>query len=177
MDAHHGPGTAEPTVAAWAEQVPAGATVLDVAAGGGRHALMFCERGCAVTAVDRDCAALRALGDPRLEVVEADLEGAAWPFGDRRWDAVVVTNYLWRPLLPHLARALAGGGLLLYETFMVGNERFGRPRNPEFLLRDGELRAFATEHGLEELAFSQGEVGAPPPAVRQRLLARRRAVT
>ena len=76
-----------------------------------------------------------------------------------------------------LARALADGGLLLYETFMVGNEQFGRPRNPEFLLRDGELRAFATEHGLEELAFSQGEVGAPPSAVRQRLLARRRAVT
>ncbi len=176
MDAHQRLGTPEPTIVAWAEQVPADADVLDVAAGSGRHARLFAERGCPVTAVDRDGAALRALADPRIEVVEADLENAPWPFADRRWDAVVVTNYLWRPLLPRLTAALRDGGLLLYETFMVGNERFGRPRNPDFLLRAGELRAFAAEHGLEELAFSEGEVGAPPRAVRQRLLARRRPV-
>lgn len=160
----------------WAADVPAAAAVLDVAAGGGRHARLFADRGCAVTAVDRDCAALRALADPRLEVVEADLELAPWPLADRRWDAIVVTNYLWRPLLPHLAAALAGGGRLLYETFMAGQERYGRPRNPDFLLREGELRAFAEAHGLEVLEFWEGTVDAPTTAARQRLLARRRPV-
>ena len=129
-----------------------------------------------MTAVDRRCEALRALDDARLEVVEADLEGAPWPFGDRRWDAIVVTNYLWRPLLPHLAAALRPDGQLLYETFMQGNERFGRPRNPEFLLCPGELRAFAASHDLDVVAFSEGAVGDPPAAVRQRLRARRRPV-
>ncbi len=172
---HRGPRP-EPTIAAWAGDVPAGATLLDVAAGGGRHARMFAASGCAVTAVDRDVAALRAIDDARIEVIEADLEREPWPFAGRRWDVVVVTNYLWRPLLEHLADALSEGGLLMYETFMVGNERFGRPRSPDFLLRSGELRAFAERQGLEVVAFSQGEVGDPPTAVRQRLLARRRPV-
>jgi SAM-dependent methyltransferase len=174
MDAHRSLAAPEPTIATWAEQVEAGATVLDVAAGAGRHSRLFSERGCAVTAVDRDPSALRLLDDPRVEVVEADLEAAPWPFGARRWDAIVVTNYLWRPLLLHLAGALAPGGRLLYETFMVGNERYGRPRNPEFLLQAGELRAFAEGADLEVLSFSEGEVGDPPRAARQRLLARRR---
>lgn len=150
--------------------------MLDVAAGGGRHARLFADRGCAVTAVDRDGDALRALGDPRIEVVEADLEGSPWPFADRRWDAIVVTNYLWRPLLPYLAAALNDRGQLLFETFMVGNERFGRPRNPDFLLREGELRTFAEAHELDVISYSEGEVGDPPVAARQRLLARRRPV-
>jgi SAM-dependent methyltransferase len=173
MDAHHREAPPEPTIAAWAAHVPAGASVLDVAAGGGRHARLFADRRCTVTAVDRRCEALHALADARIEVVEADLEGAPWPFGHRRWDAIVVTNYLWRPLLPHLAAALRPDGQLLYETFMQGNERFGRPRNPEFLLRPGELRAFATSHDLDVLAFSEGAVGDPTAAVRQRLRARR----
>ena len=167
----------EPSIVGWSERIPEGATVLDVAAGRGRHSRHFAALGCVVTAVDRDPSALRALDGADVEQVEADLEGAGWPFGDRRWDVVVVTNYLWRPLLPHLSAALGEGGTLMYETFMIGNERFGRPRNPEFLLRDGELRAFAAEHDLEELSFSQGPVGDPPRAVRQRLLARRRPVT
>jgi len=177
MHGHHRLGDPEPTIANWACEVPNGARVLDVAAGGGRHARLFAERGCAVTAVDRDIEALSELQDARIECVQADLEGAPWPFADRRWDAIVVVNYLWRPLLPSLVDALASGGALLYETFMVGNERFGRPRNPDFLLREGELRAFAEEHDLDVLEHAQGEVGAPPTAVRQRLLARRRPVT
>lgn len=177
MEGHHGLTPPEPTIAAWAAQLPAPGDVLDVAAGGGRHAQLFAARGCRVTAVDRDTTALSELRDARVEVVTADLESAPWPFGQRQWDAVVVTNYLWRPLLPHLAAALRPGGALMYETFMIGHERFGRPRNPEFLLRDGELRAFAAEHDLEERSFSQGPVGDPPRAVRQRLLARRRPVT
>ncbi|MCB9878009.1 MAG: class I SAM-dependent methyltransferase [Planctomycetes bacterium] len=161
------------TIAAWADHVPAGVRVLDVAAGGGRHAQLFGARGCAVTAVDRDVAALRALAAPSLEILEADLENAPWPLPDRRFDAIVVVDYLWRPLLPTLAASLAPGGLLLYETFAAGNERFGRPRNPEFLLHDGELCDFAATHGLEVLDYRSGAVGEPPRAVRQRLLARR----
>ena len=176
MDAHHGQTAPAETIAAWSAHVPAGAAVLDVAAGGGRHALWFAERGCRVTAVDRDVEALRALDDARIEVVEADLEGAPWPFADRAWDAVVVVNYLWRPLLPQLVAALADGGHLLYETFMAGNERYARPRNPDFLLREGELQQLAEEHGLDVVAFSEGPVGEPPTAMRQRLCARRRPV-
>lgn len=165
------------TIAAWAERVPAGARVLDVAAGAGRHARLFVQRGCVVTAVDRDVSALRLIvGDlapGAIEVLAADLENAPWPLPGRTFDAIVVVDYLWRPLLPTLAASLAPGGLLLYETFAVGQERFGRPRNPDFLLRDGELRAFASEHGLEVLDYANGEIGAPPRAVRQRLLARR----
>ena len=91
-------------------------------------------------------------------------------------DVIVVTNYLWRPLLGHLAAALGDAGALMYETFMAGNERFGRPRNPDFLLRPGELLAFAAANDLKVAAFSEGEIGDPPRAVRQRLHARRRPV-
>ncbi|MEZ6038237.1 MAG: class I SAM-dependent methyltransferase [Planctomycetota bacterium] len=165
------------TIAAWAGDVPRGARVLDVAAGAGRHARLFAQRGCVVTAIDRDVAALRAVAAEAtpgsIEVLEADLENAPWPLPGRAFDAIVIVDYLWRPLLPMLAASLAPGGLLLYETFAVGNERFGRPRNPDFLLRDGELRDFATAQALEVLDYWCGEVGAPPRAVRQRLLAQR----
>ncbi|MCK5944179.1 MAG: class I SAM-dependent methyltransferase [Planctomycetes bacterium] len=173
MDAHHGQQDPAPTIVAWRRHVAANARVLDVAAGGGRHARWFADLGCEVTAVDRDVDALRAIADQRIHVVEADLEAGPWPLGAAQFDVVVVVNYLWRPLLPRLAEALTAGGVLMYETFMVGNERFGRPRNPDFLLRPGELRAFADEHGLEILAFDEGPVGDPPAAVRQRLLGRR----
>ena len=176
MAHNHRASPPEPTIVAWSAATPATATVLDVAAGHGRHAELFADRGCAVTAVDRDVAALRSANDPRIEVIEADLEGTPWPFGDRRWDVVVVTNYLWRPLLGHLAAALSDDGALMYETFMVGNERYGRPRDPDFLLCPGELLAFAEANDLEVVAFSEGEVGDPPRAVRQRLHARRRPV-
>lgn len=165
--------TPNATIVRFGEHVPRGATVLDVAAGGGRHAVLFADRGCRVTAVDRDTAALAALADDRLQVITADLEAAPWPLPGRRFDAIVVCDYLWRPLLPVLGASLAPGGHLLYETFAVGNERFGRPRNPDFLLRDGELRAFAEAHGLEVIEYWSGDVGSPPTAVRQRLLARR----
>lgn len=135
----------EPTITAWSATTPPSATVLDIAAGSGRHATLFARRGCAVTAVDRDVAALRSLDDDRIEVVEADLEGAQWPFGDRRWDVIVVTNYLWRPLLGHLAAALGDAGALMYETFMAGNERFGRPRHPRLPASTG--RAVGVRRG------------------------------
>ena len=151
--------------------VPAGARVLDVAAGQGRHARFFASRGADVVAVDRDAAALAVLaGAPHIETREADLEAGAWPFAGERFDAIVVANYLHRPLLPWLLDALADDGAFVYETFAVGNERFGRPSNPDFLLRDGEL-ADAVRGRLTIVAFEQGQVGGEQPAVLQRLAA------
>ncbi len=172
MDPHHAASEPEPTVVAWSVHVRAAATVLDVAAGGGRHARWFADRGHRVTAVDRDTAALARLAHPCITVVEADLEAGPWPLRGARFDAVVVVNYLWRPLLPTLVASVAPGGVLLYETFAAGHERFGRPRNPDFLLRPGELEE-AVADGFEVLARHHGEVGEPPRAVRQGLLARR----
>ena len=172
MNAHHADDVPLPTFVHWAELVPPGGTVLDVAAGGGRHARLFADRGHPVLAVDRDTAALRARPHPRIEVLTADLESAPWPLPGRTFAAVVVANYLWRPLLPTLVASVAPGGVLLYETFAVGNERFGRPRNPDFLLREDELRD-AVRDRLLVLDHGHGEVGSPPTAVRQRLCARR----
>src|SRR5437867_2673613 len=143
--------------------------VLDLAAGAGRHARLLLEMGFTVTCVDHDIAELRSLAGERCEIRAIDLEtGAAWPLGGG-YDGIVVTNYLHRPLLPPIAEALALGGVVIYESFAAGNERFGRPRNPDFLLRPGELlAAFAT---LTIVAFEQGEVSRPRPAVIQRIAA------
>jgi SAM-dependent methyltransferase len=157
-------------VARFADRLQRGARVLDVACGHGRHARWLAARGCRVTAVDVDpsCGASLA-GSPGVDFVMADLEAAPWPFGTAQFDAVVVVHYLHRPLLPRLAAALAPGGLLLYETFARGNEQFGRPRNPDFLLRPRELlEAFGS---LRVLAFEDGAVRAPQPAMLQRLAA------
>jgi SAM-dependent methyltransferase len=146
-----------------------GGLVLDLAAGDGRHSCILIESGFAVRAVDRDISALLTLAGPRCEVSQVDLEtGAAWPLDDG-YDGIVVTNYLYRPLLPAIANALASGGVLIYETFARGNERLGRPRNPDFLLRPGELlQAFAR---LTVIAFEESEVTVPRPAVVQRIAA------
>ena len=149
----------------WADLVAAG-PVLDVASGAGRHAEFFAGRGLEVIAVDREPQKI-----PGVQFVQADLEGGPWPFAGKRFAAIVVTNYLHRPLLPVIESALAENGLLLYETFMVGNEKFGRPSNPAFLLEPGELlQAFRK---LQPIAFEQGQVERPKPAMIQRLCARR----
>ena len=153
----------------WASLVERG-PVLDVACGEGRHARLFAQRGLEVVAVDREAQDL----PPGVRFVKADLEdGSPWPFAGQRFAAVVVTNYLHRPLFPRLAAALDEGGVLIYETFMAGNERFGRPSNPQFLLRPGELlEAFA---GLAVAGFEQGRVEQPKAAMIQRLCALRAA--
>lgn len=148
--------------------------VLDLAAGHGRHARALAAAGLAVDAVDRDQAALDALRRiTGVRVHAADLEAGAWPFAARLFDAIVVTNYLWRPLLPHLAASLAPGGVLIYETFGVGNEKFGKPSNPEFLLRNGELLEFARSSALTVVAFESGLTARPGLAVIERICARR----
>jgi SAM-dependent methyltransferase len=162
-------------VTRWASLVSAGGQVLDVACGTGRHARYFAGRGHPVTAVDRDAEAVAGLANVSgVEGRVADLEADTWPFAEATFDAVIVVNYLHRPLFQHLTAALRPGGVLIYETFMVGNERFGRPSNPDFLLAQGELLA-RTARTLTPVAFEQGRVAAPKPAVVQRLCAARAA--
>jgi len=165
---------AEPSrwVRRWAHLVAAGGAVLDVASGAGRHARWFAQRGHPVTALDRDAAALATLRDEaRIATIAADLEGAPWPLpDDARFAAIVVTNYLHRPLMPRLADALAPGGVLIYETFAQGNETVGKPSNPAFLLAPGELlAAFAPR--LRVIAYQDGFLANPRPAFVQRICA------
>jgi len=160
-----------PWVTRFASLIVSGGTVLDLACGRGRHSRYLSGLGHRIVSVDLDVSALRDIESrPSVQIIEANLEVGEWPLGDRRFDGIVVTNYLHRPLLPRLVAALAPDGVLIYETFGKGNEKLGRPRNPAFLLEPGELLgAFAPplmvvayEHLLEE---------EPRPAVRQRICA------
>ena len=155
----------------FADLVPRGGRVLDVAAGRGRHARLFAARGALVVAVDRDADALRALGDvDGVDTIVADIEAHGWPFAGQTFAAIIVTNYLHRPLLAPIVAAVADNGVLLYETFAVGNEAFGRPTNPAFLLRENEL-VDAVRGRLSVVAFDQGRVDGARPAIIQRIAA------
>ncbi|HYN98428.1 MAG TPA: class I SAM-dependent methyltransferase [Actinomycetota bacterium] len=149
--------------------------MLDVACGAGRHTRLLTGRGNRVVAVDRDLRGIDDLLDnPLVEAKELDLEdGGPFPLAGRAFDAVVVANYLYRPILGDLVDAVAPGGVLLYETFALGNERFGSPRNPDFLLRRGELLDVARPH-LEVVAYEDLEVAEPKRSVVQRIAAVRR---
>ena len=127
--------------------------MLDVACGSGRHLRWFAERGARVTGVDKDAAAIASMTDI-AEIVVADIEDGPWPFGGRLFDAVVVTNYLWRERLPQLLACVAPGGVLIHETFAAGNETVGKPSNPKFLLKPGELLQACS--GLRVVAFEDG---------------------
>lgn len=164
---------ASPWVHRWSHLVPAGATVLDVACGRGRHVRWFAARGARVTGVDRDEAAVAPLRDV-AEILVADIEAGPWPLGGRRFDAVVVTNYLWRPLLPAIVAAVAPGGVLLYETFARGNETVGRPSNPDFLLRPGELLDVVRGE-LRVVGYEDGFLDSPPRHVQRLAAVRPRA--
>jgi SAM-dependent methyltransferase len=158
---------------AWIERfaalVPAGTPVLDVAAGSGRHSCFFARRGHPVVAVDRDTSALQGMAD--VEPLTADLEGGnPWPLGTKQFGGVIVTNYLHRPILGVIVAAVAPGGALLYETFATGNERFGKPSNPDFLLRPGELLE-AVRGRLRVIAYEDVEIAAPRRAMVQRIAA------
>ncbi len=158
-----GPGPASSWVQRWSHLVAPQGTVLDIACGQGRHMQWFARRGHVVTGIDRSPAAL-ALAANFGTVVLADIELAPWPLMNgsqmRQFDAVIVTNYLWRPLLPLIAQSIAPAGLLIYETFSSGNETVGKPSRPDFLLRPGELlSAFA---GLRTIAFEEGFAENPP---------------
>jgi len=146
--------------------------VLDLACGNGRHAHLLAGLGLAVAAVDRDFEAILKLqGVPGIIATQLDLEGEDWPLAGQTFDGIVVTNYLWRPRLPDLLAMLAPGGVLIYETFMLGNEAYGKPSSPAFLLRPGELREVAQAAGLREIAFEEGYTASPKPAMRQAICA------
>jgi len=154
----------------WASAIRPGGRVLDVACGHGRHLRYLASLGFAAVGVDRDEQALSPLRS--LECVEvrvADIEAGPWPFAPGEFDGVVVTNYLHRPLFPRLVGALRPGGVLIYETFALGNERYGRPANPDFLLAPGEL--LAAVEPLSVIAFEQGLVSSPKEALVQRICA------
>ena len=137
----------------WSHLVPAGASVLDLACGSGRHMRWFAARDCQVTGVDRAPGVRDAVGGTG-ELLIADLEAGAWPLAGRRFDAVVVVNYLWRERLADAIACVADGGVLIYETFAAGNETVGKPSNPDFLLRPGEL--LQATAGLRVVAFEDG---------------------
>lgn len=182
--AHTPPTSASTWIVQWAHAVATGGTVLDVASGNGRHARYFASRGHPVLALDRDATALGGIagiagiaGVPGIATREADLENAPWPLQPHeKFAAVVVTNYLHRPLFTHLVDALAPGGVLLYETFAAGNERFGRPSNPAFLLQPGELLG-AFGSALRVIAYQDGFISVPRASCVQRLCAVRESVS
>ncbi len=139
-----------PWVQRFAALLPAGGSVLDLACGSGRHLRWLAAQGFAVTGVDRDAAALATLQGLGT-LVAADIESGPWPLGERLFQGVVVTNYLWRPLFPRILASLAPGGVLLYETFADGQQHIGRPSRPEFLLQRGELLRLCA--GLRVVAY------------------------
>ena len=164
-----------PWVQRFAKLAKPGGAALDLACGGGRHGRLLRRLGMTVTLVDRDVSTVEDLrADPGVEIVAADLEtGEAFPLSGRQFDLVVVANYLWRPILPDILGLVDSGGLLVYETFGSGNEKYGRPRNPDFLLRPDELREAVAEE-FTILAYEHGERTDPSPAVVQRIAAIRR---
>lgn len=169
----HGSTTPSPWVVRWSGLLRPGGCVLDVACGSGRHVRWLAERGFQLACVDRDEAALAGLSGIARTVL-ADIEDGPWPFPGEHFDAVVVTNYLWRPLLPAIVAAVGEGGVLLYETFAQGNETVGRPSNPDFLLVPGELLAACA--GLRVVAYEDGFLAEPERFV-QRIAAVREPST
>jgi len=162
-------------VARFAPLIAPGGHVLDLACGYGRHARHLAGLGHPVLAVDRDPAALAAMkGIALVACRQADLESGAWPLGDLRFDAIIVAHYLHRPLFPGLLAALRPDGVFIHETFADGNAAFGRPSRPEFLLEPDELLR-RLDGPLRVVAFEQGQVATPFPAVIQRLCAVGRA--
>ena len=159
-----------PWVEKWVALIRPGGEVLDIACGGGRHSRFLARLGFEVRAVDRDASLFRDK-PAGVDLVEADIEAGPWPYAGRSFDGIVVTNYLHRPLLPTLVAALEPGGVLIYETFAQGNERFGKPSNPAFLLAPGELLE-AVRGRLHIVAYEDLVVDQPRPAAVQRLCAR-----
>jgi SAM-dependent methyltransferase len=154
----HGTEQASDWVQRWSHLVPAGAPVLDVACGFGRHMRWFAARGHPVVGVDNSADAIESVNDLG-EAVQADIENGPWPFTGRSFGGVVVTNYLWRPLLATLIDSVAAGGALIYETFAIGNESVGKPSRPDFLLQADELLRAC--QSLRIVAYEHGFVDAP----------------
>ena len=156
----HGTEAPSPWIQRWSHLLPQGCSVLDLACGGGRHMQWLSARGHAVLGVDRSTEAL-AVARIHGQTLEADIENGPWPLSGQTFGAVVVTNYLWRPLWPQIMASVAEGGVLLYETFAQGNETVGKPSRPDFLLRPGELVEVCNRAGLRVVAYEDGFLSAP----------------
>lgn len=162
-----------PWIGKYASLIPQEQPVLDLACGAGRHSLYLLDAGYEVTAVDINTSSIAEYQEREgLSIVQADLENDGWPFSVGAFSGIVVVNYLWRPLFADITRSLTPGGILLYDTFALGNEKYGRPSNPDFLLTPGELAEFFGE-SLDIVDFSEGVVGGPNPACRQAIVARK----
>ncbi len=159
---HQKPLQPSPWVVEHAGRIAAGADVLDLACGAGRHTRWLLERGFRVMAVDINISGLDDLtGHPGLATLEADLENGPWPLGNAEFGGVIVTNYLWRQLFPRIRDAVAPGGVLIYETFAVGNEQYGKPSNPDFLLREGELQDWFSDWTVVGVEQTYTEIHKP----------------
>jgi SAM-dependent methyltransferase len=169
MIAHVSIENASPWVRRFASQIPKTGTVLDLACGGGRHSFLLAEMGFPVLAVDQNIGEIEKTANPLIQPKALNLEGEVWPLGDDKFSGIVVTNYLYRPHLDQLPEMLGKNGVLIYETFAQGNEEFGKPSNPNFLLKTGELLELAQRHGLKVLAYEDIYQGEPKPAMVQRL--------
>jgi SAM-dependent methyltransferase len=179
MNAHITQDEPSAWVARFARLIPAG-RVLDLACGGGRHARLMAGLGHAVLAVDRDTAALNAAGGPGIDTLAFDLEQPTaaghpdWPLLPGIFAGIVVSNYLHRALMLPLLDSLAPGGILIYETFAAGNGQFGKPSNPDFLLKPGELLEWANSRPASRvIAYEDGYQHRPRPAMVQRICLRR----
>lgn len=179
IDPHSDPAQApSPWVMRYLPGIREGGALLDIACGAGRHLRAGAAAGFSVTGIDRDISRACELkrrsqleNMPDVELIEADLEtGGPLPFEGRQWDGVVVTNYLWRPIMPAIIAAVAPAGVLIYETFSVGNERYGKPSNPQFLLQPGELLT-AVAPQLTPIAYEMATVTTGGDSVKQRIAA------
>ncbi|MBU3611861.1 bifunctional 2-polyprenyl-6-hydroxyphenol methylase/3-demethylubiquinol 3-O-methyltransferase UbiG [Polynucleobacter sp. MG-27-Goln-C1] len=168
---HDAIAEASPWVRRFASVIPAGGIVLDLASGSGRHSALLASLGHTVLAVDRDISALEPLKNVHIQTQELDLEGSDWPLLGKQFSGIVVTNYLYRPFLDELPKMLCEDGVFIYETFADGNAQFGKPSNPNFLLKPGELLALAERSGLKVIAYEDIYLDQPKPAMVQRICA------
>ena len=168
---HDAIADASPWVRRFAPTIPKKGVVLDLACGGGRHSALLASLGLTVLAVDRDISALKLLNTAPIQAQEFDLEGSDWPLLGKQFSGIVVTNYLYRPFLDELPKMLCENGVLIYETFADENAQFGKPSNPNFLLKPGELLALAQRSGLKVIAYEDIYLDQPKPAMVQRICA------
>ena len=162
---------ASPWVRRFAPVIPKGGLILDLACGAGRHTVLLASLGHQILAVDRDISMMETLKSALIQTLKLDLEDSEWPLLKQEFSAIVVTNYLYRPFLDELPKMLCEGGVLIYETFAEGNAQFGKPSNPKFLLKPGELLALAQRSGLKVIAYEDICLDQPKPAMVQRICA------